>query len=271
MKATLLSLLALWIAILAPAQSTSKTLKKTLDLKMSKTAEDDMSGTRGAAVVWHPVQKKYYAVFAGNYEYPLSVFDSKGKRLSATDQAALFDIRGMWYNQVTKTLQMNGYSENGWAEYKLDAKGIPADVEMLYEGMNQPDAQSTGLYNAREKAVSFFNNDGKLYKYDLASGSPVSSVTLSLGKVSENDEFENEDVIKGYNLSAVYTDIPGSEIALLNQYERKIELYSLRTGFKVKEFNLPEDAPAEALFNFAFANGTYWLFDMKARTWKGYN
>ncbi len=270
MKAALLSVFALWIAISAPAQSSSKTVKKVLELKMAKTVDDDMPGTRGAAVVWHPVQEKYYAVFAGNSAYPLSVFDSKGKRVSATDQAALFDIRGMWYNRVTKTLQMNGYSDNGWAEYKLDAKGIPDDVGVLFEGMNQPNEQSTGLYNAREKMVCFFDSDGKLYKYDLASGDPISTVTLYLGKISENNEFENEDVIEGYNLSAVYTDMPGSEIALLNHYERKIELYSLRTGFKVKEFNLPEDAPAETIFNFAFANGIYWLFDMKTRTWKGY-
>jgi hypothetical protein len=51
-----------------------KTLKKTIELQMPKTLDDSMPGTRGAAVVWHPVQKKYYAAFAGNQGYPIGCF-----------------------------------------------------------------------------------------------------------------------------------------------------------------------------------------------------
>ena len=269
-KTILLSAATLLLAATTFAQTTAtKTLKKVLELKMPKTEDDDMPGTRGASVVWHPVQKKYYAVFAGNMNYPLAVFDIKGKRLSDEDLTTMFDIRGMWYNPTNKSIQMNGFDESGWAEYKLDNKGIPTSAEVLIEGMNQPTAQSTGIYNAREKAIYYFKADGDLDKYFPATGEYDKTVPLHLGKSSENEDFENADVVKGYNSAAAYTDIPGSEIALLNHYDRKIELYSLRTGYKVKELSIPEEVPVESLFNFAYTNGTYWLFDIEKRTWIG--
>lgn len=270
-KTIILSAATLLLAFNSFAQPVAKTLKKVLELKMPKTADDDMPGTRGASVAWHPVQKKYYAAFAGNMGFPLGVFDATGKRVSDDDLTTLIDIRGMWYNPVSKTIQINAYADNGWAEYKLNTKGIPTDVEELFEGQNQPTEQSTGTYNTREKAVYFFNNeDGSLTKYDITSAEEETTVTLHLGKTKENDEFENADVAEDYNSAAAYTDTPGSEIALLNHYEKKIELYSLRTGYKVKEFKLPEEATVETIFNFSYCNGTYWLFNIEERIWKGY-
>ena len=273
-KTILLSAATLLFAVSSQAQtqakSQTKILKKSLELKMPKTVDDDMPGTRGAAVVWHPVQKKYYAAFAGNYGYPLAVFDATGKRLSKDTLITMFDIRGMWYNPTKKTIQMNGYNEGGWAEYILDSKGIPTDKEVMFEGMNQPNDQSTGFYNTRDKFVYFLNDDGNLAKYEGVSAEYEKDITLNLGKTEEDDEFENADVIDDYNTAATYTDMPGSEIALLNHYEKKIEIYSLRTGYKVKEFSLPEEATIESRFNFSYSNGIYWLFDMKKRTWFGY-
>ena len=120
-----------------------KTLKKSIELKMpgivyltkgdgeeKKAGEDSLPGTRGAAVIWHPVQKKYYAAFAGNETFPLAVFDVAGKRLSGEDLTCLIDIRGLWYNPKLKKICGNGYSEIGWFSYKLDAKGIPTESEI---------------------------------------------------------------------------------------------------------------------------------------------
>ncbi|HEX7846255.1 MAG TPA: hypothetical protein VF476_10690 [Chitinophagaceae bacterium] len=267
LSAVTLLFTAISLAQVVPAP---KTLKKVLELKMPKTADDDMPGTRGASVAWHPVLKKYYAAFAGNVGYPLAVFDATGKRLSGDDQKTFFDIRGMWYNPTSKTIQANGYDDFGWGEYKLDAKGIPTDIEVLFDDMNQPTEQSTGIYSTREKMVYFFNGEGNLDKYDISSAEVEGSVTLHLGKTKASDDFENADVVADYNTAAAYTDLPGSEIALLNHYEKRIELYSIRTGYKTKELKLPESAPVEATFNFAYCNGTYWLFDMKTRTWKGF-
>ena len=79
----LLVLLCIFITrIQADAQTaTEKTLKKIATLKMPRTVDDDMPGTRGACVAWHPVQKKYYAAMAGNIGYPMGVFDGSGKRI----------------------------------------------------------------------------------------------------------------------------------------------------------------------------------------------
>src|SRR5258705_5019326 len=71
--------LFLMLPFLLEAQ-VEKTLKRTIELKMpgqvfksKSTGEDSIPGTRGGAVVWHPVQKKYYAAFVGNERYPLAV------------------------------------------------------------------------------------------------------------------------------------------------------------------------------------------------------
>mgnify|MGYP006388747501 CR=1 FL=1 len=62
--------------------SQNRTLVQTAALLMPRTVDDEMPGTRGASVTWHPVQKKYYTAMAGNGAYPMAVFDAKGKRLS---------------------------------------------------------------------------------------------------------------------------------------------------------------------------------------------
>jgi len=137
----IIPVILLFLAAIPAIAQTGKPLKKVLELKMPKTVDDDMPGTRGAGVVWHPVQKKYYAVFAGNQGFPLAVFDGTGKRLSDADQAALIDTRGIWYNPNTKMVCGNGYSDNGWFTYQLSPKGMVMDYNTVVQGMNQPDAQ----------------------------------------------------------------------------------------------------------------------------------
>jgi hypothetical protein len=269
-KVLLLSALALSVTIASYAQTASKPLKKTLELKMAKTVDDDMPGTRGAGVVWHPLQKKYYAVFAGNVGYPLCMFDANGKRLSDDNLTTQFDIRGMWYNPVSKKIQLNGFADFGWAEYKLDAKGVPTEATALFEGKNQPDDQSTGTYNPKAEVVYFFNADGNLDVYDIATAEATGTSNLHLGQKKKNEGISNEDLREDYNNSALYTGLPGAEIALLNVADKKIELYNLKNGYMVKEMALPEGTPVEMSFNFAYTNNAYWLFDIENRTWLGF-
>ena len=119
MKKLILSLL-LALPFLLQAQLV-KTLKKTIELKMPGkvfvsilTGKDSLPGTRGGAVVWHPLQKKYYAAFAGNWKFPMAVFDISGKLLSNEDLTTFEDLRGMWYVPKLKKICGNGYSEIGW-------------------------------------------------------------------------------------------------------------------------------------------------------------
>jgi hypothetical protein len=266
-RSLLLAAITVFSSFVMYSQS-AKPLKKVLELKIPIEG-----GANGAAVAWHPVSKKYYAAMAGNTSYSLSVYDAAGKRLSPEDQTTLFDIRGMWYNTNTKTIQMNGYNESGWAEYKLDGKGLPVDIKELFTGMIQPDEQSTGAYNPKENMVYFLNEEGNIERYSLKDGVYLDDVELKLGKTKDDnaDEGDNYDVIEDYNAStAVFTGIAGAEIGLLNYSNTEVELYNIKTGFLSKKFALPNDAPLSEFLNFSYSNGVYWLFDKEARIWKGY-
>ncbi len=257
----------------AQAQATApQALKKIMTLKMPKTADDAMPGTRGASVAWHPEHKKYYAVFAGNQGYPLGVFDENGNRVSSDALAAFIDTRGLWYHPGKKLIMGNAYSDNGWFSYLLNSKGIPADVEEMLEGENQPDPQSVGAYNSTAKQVLFLKNSF-VYSYD-EEGDVQDSVAIHWSRTKtqgpadgETPHEENED----YNSSTViYSGIKGSELGLLNVTNKQVELYDIKTGYLTKVLALPENAKTELFFNFAYANGIYWLFDMAKREWTGY-
>lgn len=258
-----------------------KTLKKTIELKMpgiavpSKvTGEDSLPGKRGGAVVWHPVQKKYYAAFAGNTTFPLAVFDVTGKRLSGEDQATLVDLRGMWYNPSFKKICGNGYSDIGWFSYKLDAKGIPEDGEIYAAGMNQPGDQCIGVFNAKSNLVYFLNGQN-IYAYNAeAMQEEDSTIRLYPGiskkeNMDENDDGETLSEDYSYNV-LIYTGIPKAEFGLLNVVERQVELYNRKTGLLTQKLMLPADLPTWPAFNFSYTNGTYWAFDQDTRTWTGY-
>lgn len=267
-----LCLLLLLTSTQVNAQTAVKKLKQTLELQMQKTIDDDMPGTRGASVVWHPVLKKYYAAFAGNTAYPLAVFDEKGKRLNDDDLATMIDVRGLWYNVTTKQVCGNGYDALGWFNYELDKKGIPTDVANITDDMRQPTAQAVGTYNFTEKQVLFLGG-GQVYKYDN-KGVAIDSVAIHWGRKKADGPGEDEDPTLGhedYNAtSLIYTGIKGQELGFLNVAENQIELYDIKTGYVIKVLTLPETATAELSFNFAYANGTYWLFNMEERKWVGY-
>jgi hypothetical protein len=138
------------------AQKPAKQLKKVLELAMPGEA-GGQDGTRGAYVAYNPVLKLYYAAFAGNASYPMAVFNAKGKLLSEPDRATNADLRGLWYNPLTKSLQGNCYNEGGWVNYKLDKAGMPDYPSSLLdtEGMYQPDEQSVGVFDPKLKTVYF--------------------------------------------------------------------------------------------------------------------
>ncbi|MGG9970970.1 hypothetical protein ACQ33O_04170 [Ferruginibacter sp. SUN002] len=265
----LLAIASLFFSTTEISAQTKAKLKKTLELKMPKTADDDMCGTRGASVVWHPIQKKYYASFAGNTGYPFAVFDVKGKRLSKDDVTAMVDVRGLWYNPKTKAISGNAYDNGGWFTYTLDKKGIIEDNTIDIEGMNQPDAQSVGVLNPRKDEVLFLN---KTYidRYDN-NGVFVDAIQIHHGKIEDDFIDTDDETLETYNYtSIIYTGLAKSEVGLLNVEQKRIELYDLSTGLLKSKLLLPDDAPVEKSFNFAYANGIYWLFSIEKRTWIGY-
>lgn len=272
MKKSLLLLLAIVSLTTLTFSQTAKSLKKVLELKMPKTVDDDMPGTRGASVAWHPLQKKYYAVFAGNMGYPLAVFNATGKRLSGDDVTAMVDTRGLWYNPATKLITGNGYSEAGWFTYKLSTAGIPTDFESVHEGLNQPDVQSVGVYNPVAKRVMFLKG-GQVFFYNN-DAEAVDSIAIHWSRKKADGPADDEDPSvspEDYNYTAmVYTGIKGQEIGFLNVTNLEIELYDIKSGYLTAKLALPENASVEASFNFAYTNGIYWLFNIELRKWIGY-
>ncbi|MEO7923999.1 MAG: hypothetical protein ABIR30_09985 [Chitinophagaceae bacterium] len=273
MKKTLLLATVLILACITTyAQLKPQPLKKLLELKMPKTAEDDMPGTRGASVSWHPVQRKYYASFAGNAGYPLGVFDEKAKLLSGDEQTTMADTRGLWYDPVTKLICGNSYNDGGWFSYKLEKTGIPSEIIYTNDGMNQPNGQCAGTYNPLAKRVLFLQAS-QVFMYNNTA-ELQDSLVIHWGRSKadgveedEDPEYFNED----YNSTTlVYTGIKGQELGFLNITNKQVELYDIKTGFLTKTLSFPETAITEPTFNFAYANGIYWLFNMELRKWVGY-
>ncbi len=278
--------LLLALPILLNAQL-EKTLKKTIELKMpgkvyltkgdgqdKLPGEDSLPGTRGGAVVWHSLLKKYYAVFAGNYSYPLAVFDVNGNRLSGEDQTTLEDLRGLWYNPKLNKICGNGFSDIGWFSYKLDTKGIPVTSEIYAAGMNQPSDQSIGVFNAKTNMVYFLYGQNIFVYNAEAMQEEDSTIRLHPGITKADDVDQNDDgtvLSEDYSYNVlIYTGIPKAEFGLLNVIERQVELYNRKTGLMTQKLKLPADLPTWRAFNFSYANGTYWAFDQDTRTWTGY-
>lgn len=275
-----LNTIVLFVAVLFAGTATAQeisTLKKVLELKMPLTDEDNMCGTNGASVAWHPLQKRYFASFAGNEGFPLAVFAANGERLSSEHEKTRFDCRGLWYDVKTKKISGNGYDEAGWFNYGLNEKGMVRDVFNYVEGMRQPDANSVGAYNIIQKQVFFLNESSSAILQYTDNGSAIENEKptilqwgISTKKITTLDAVESA-VPDDYNTTTlVYTGMPDAELGVLNYNTHVIELYSLKTGLLRKKLYLPDDAPAESMFNFAFTNNLFWLFDKKKRTWFGY-
>lgn len=239
-------------------------LNKVLTLKI--TGE---GGANGAAVAWHPKQKKYYAAMAGNIIYPMQVYDATGKTLSDASVKTMFDVRGFWYNPTAGALQANGYDDFGWTQYVLDEKGIPKETTTLFEEMHQPEEQSVGAFVSKTNSIWFLNYETvELERYNLRTGELDTSVTLLLGAKTKAEAVDGDDVKEDYNENAIVFN--GTDIGLLNVANRQIELYSLSSGLMKQALQLPEDAPVNSVLNFSYCNGIYWLFDKGLRVWIGY-
>ena len=256
------------LATLQNAQTT-RTLKPILELQMPVG-----SGSNGGGVAWHVEQKKYYAAFAGNADFPLTVFDKTGKRLSGEGLTTGFDVRGLWFDPTEKSIFGNAYGESGWFMLSLNEDGIPAASENVINEMIQPDNNSVGFVSISKNAICFLNGqEVKIYKNQEEVTAENVRLYPGLSKkpkvVKEDDDIST--LPDNYNSNvAVCTELPNAEFGLLNVSAMQIELYDKTTGLMTQILKLPTNAPANSLFNFSFANGIYWLFNKEQRKWFGY-
>lgn len=276
MKKFLPLIIALALISTGDLMAQVRTLKQIIELQMPKEKGDDFCGTRGASVCWNPDTKKYYASFCGNTRFPMAVFTPTGTRISKDSLATMEDIRGMWYNAATKKLNANGYSNIGWISYDLDNAGIPVGMNYIFTDMNQPNEQCVGAYDTRSKHVLFLNNSRVLMYENFSDifARVNDSIQIHWGRNKSQGPGENdnpESYNSDYNYTNVIaTNIQTAELGFLNTVEKQIELYDIKEGYLQQILKLPDDAPAESSFNFAFSNGIFWLFDIGNRKWRGY-
>lgn len=263
---------ALLVGLISTAQVKTRTLEKEMELQVPGEAISGKPGTRGASVAWHPVLKKYFTAMAGNMDYPMAIFDAKGERVSSVYSTCRADTRGLWYNPATKSIQGNGYDKTGWFSYKLDASGTTlVKLDTLETGMLQPGQQCVGAYNPAEKTILFLSGD-TVIPYKMADRKPSGkNILIRWGTSSATEEKNMDGSFENYNYTTlVYTGIPNAQLGFLNFIEFQIELYNQKTGLLTQVLKLPEGVPAEISFNFAYANGMYWFFNMTERKWVGY-
>ncbi len=263
-------LLSSFLTLFIFVATAQKLLKQTIILNMPE------DGNNGASVAWNPIQKKYYAAYAGNASYAMGVFDATGKSLQ-DDLITDFDMRGIWYNSTSKRIEFNCYSDAGIGHLELETNGQVANKTIDLEGKNQPDDQSVGVYVANN-TIAYLSPTYYIEKYNAKTGlSTNSSTKLHVGCKTKDDvsKMETEDMEAtkwdSRNYSVVqYTGMPKSEWAILNVTERKIELYDQQTGLQNKTYYaIPKEITLEMNFNFSYANGIWWFFNKKEKKWYG--
>jgi hypothetical protein len=229
-------------------------------------------GANGAAVVYYPKEKLYYAAQAGNKEFPLIIFNKDGKIVSEEGQSTLIDVRGLWYNPKSKDLEGNGYDDFGWFSYDLNKKGLPEKIKINKQGQSQPDKNSAGVLNTKDEEVLFL--DGlNVVCYTTDGNDKHKSIQIHIGAMNSKEDQNKsiEDFEKDYNTrSIIYTEIKGAEIGFLNVDKKQVELYSIETGYMSQIIKLPVDFKLETYFNFSYSNEIFWVFDKESRKWKGY-
>ncbi len=233
-------------------------LRETARLKTSLTLTMD-GGTNGTSVAFNPLEKVYYTVIAGNESFPIEMFDLKGNSVSGT--SAGIDVRGMWWNPKTKSLEANGYSELGYFRMDVNSENaLLGTATELVSGMNQPSEQSVGAFDPTKQQVLFYNEgivsnyslkDGKAGKKPLSLDIPVDFMDLN-------------------STTLIYTGVKGFEYGLLNYTYGEVLFFTRKGGKYAGSVVLPENAPLYDFFRFSYSNGLVWLFNAELREWYGY-
>ncbi len=224
------------------------------------------AGRDGASVAYHPIQKKYYAAMTGGGSSPLLVFDEQGKRIDSTNTE--LDMRGLWYNENTRSLEGNAKDPAGWFDLEIDLNGKPQKTIPKFDKTAVPELQCVGTYLPRRNYVLFFTG-GTIHIYNPENGGFVDHFQI--------EEPAQEPTIQLDDAGPKYTDLiifctpeAGKEIGVLNLRKKAIEMYSIEEGKIAYTLYLPAGQPMYGAFNGAYANGMFWLFDQQRRVWNGY-
>lgn len=260
MKALLLSLLiGFWSYTFAQEISLSEVQLKP-KLSMSLELQSD-AGFNGSAVTWHPLFEKYYTLIAGNEEFPIEVFDLKGKHLQTINAGE--DCRGLWYNPTYEYLEANTYDAHDIISYEFEGDGFLSEdlpYEELYE-LPVWDPQAVLALDIERNVYVWYNyedNELGILSADTGDEEDVLSLELPVDK-----EFINSNTV-------VYTAIAGAEYGLLNIDTKQLYLINKDDGKVAATVQLPAEVVLSDAFRFSFANGHIWIFDADERRWDGF-
>ncbi len=223
------------------------------DIALAFTGYD---GTNSCSVTWNPEKQLYYAVFAGNGDYPLETFDSRGMQVHGGIIGA--DTRGIWYNPKTKQIEGVDF-DGGYFKTVLDDAGHPVNsVEVKAEAV--PGAlQSIWQFNPTTGGIYLYA-EGNIMGYSkkkfiLKDVIKIGSLPCSLDEINHT--------------TVVYTGHKNYEFGFLDFVNYKVHLINTKGEFTAS-LDLPDDAILNEAFCFAFANDRIWLYSLDERVWKGY-
>ena len=234
-----------------------------------------MGGVDGMGLVWHPIQKKYYAAMAGNSQYYIAVPNINGKKINTPKIKDTVDFRGLWYDPNTKMLIAKMYEDNSWVSYSLNKIGVEIPQGKIYKKFDnsdkQPEKMSSGCYDKILNAVGFINSKDLSISYYTTTGTPLNyTIKLKLKNKIDEDSLRdvNEDYKpKNYNITnfALY-QANSNEIGLVNIPNKAIEIYT-RAGIYKKSLPLPDDIEPDRIYNFTYSNGMWWFYYRAESAW----
>jgi hypothetical protein len=214
------------------------------------------SGTNASSVTYNPTAQLYYSLIAGNEDYPLEVFNMDGINVYQTNAGR--DMRGLWWNSKSNLLEGNCYGDGGIISFPLNDKSLPTiGAQILYAGGNhQIGENNCGVYDSKKKQTLYYR-DGIVYKYK--KGKQVGSLNLAVYNL------ENIN-----SLSMIYTGVKSMEYGVLDFQNKKVYLFSSKTGKRTATITLPSDAVTHSHFRFSYANNYVFLYDVEKRSWVGF-
>ena len=227
----------------------------SLELKIEQPG-----GRHGASVAYNPGAQLYYAVIAGNAEFPLETFASDGRNLKQSQ--AYSDMRGLWWNAKAGALEGNLFSDGGIVSIGLTSEGYAGTGnKQIFAGADyQPKEQSVGTFDPKKKEILYYL-DGAVVGYARKDGSMTGTylmLSLPVGQESIN------------LTTLIFTGVKGMELGVLDVVSKKVYLFSRKDGSLTGTVNLPAGTLTYEKFNFSYANGHVFLFDQENRKWVGY-
>ena len=228
--------------------------KASLTLNISQS-----SGTNGSGITFDAKKGLYYVVIAGNSVFPMEVFSMNGTNVFKTEAGN--DMRGIWWNKKSKSIEGNCYADGGIVGMKLDESGYPSlgNTSIFGGGSHQPRSNVCGVFDGK-KNIYYWNGE-QVFVYSRKTGDQTSTINVKL----TSDKMRNVNYT-----SMIYTGKKKMEIGLLDYVNKKVYLFNKKDGSLTATINLPESATTHESFRFGFANKYVFIYGTGDRSWVGY-